>query len=74
MKVQFQNVGHSKKTWDAEILNLEHGSLFRAVKKAGALGSNGIEFEYDDVANQGDIYVGGFRHVGTFAVVREQKK
>lgn len=69
MIIKFENVGRDRKTWEQTIPSFDTQTLYKAVKKQGALGSLGIEFEYDPETNTGDIYA-GFRQVGTFSVVK----
>jgi hypothetical protein len=69
MKVRFIQVGAGKKTWEAELRGLSYRELFNAVKKAHALGSRGIDFDYDDENRRGTIWVGGMRCVGAFEVL-----
>jgi hypothetical protein len=68
MKVQFSQVGRGKKSWEADLPDLNHQTLYGAVKKAGALGSRGIDFQWDTEEQVGMIYVGGFTCVGLYTV------
>jgi hypothetical protein len=73
MNIEFRNVGRGKRTWTAEISE-EGGEhyicerLLREIKKSKALGSRGIDIQYDPGTWDGEILVGGFRPVGTFRV------
>lgn len=69
MKVRFSEVGRDKRSWESELADLSYGELLRAVKKAGALGSRGIDFDFNDETQRGLIWVGGFRPVGAFEVL-----
>ena len=71
MNVKFKDVGRGKKCFDVTMPELEYDSLYKAVKKAGALGSRDIEFMFDHDTNQGTVVVGGFRQVGTFSCHEE---
>jgi hypothetical protein len=68
MTVQFSNVGRGQKSWAVEMPHLDYSALYRAVKKAGALGSRDVDFEWDSETQTGAIFVGGFRQVGSFTV------
>jgi hypothetical protein len=69
--VKFIDVGRGKKSWEAEIpVGRFHTAMRASIKKQKALGSNGIEIEFDEGTGTGDIYVGGFRKVGHFEVVK----
>lgn len=68
VKVKFLEVGMNNVCWDAELTELSFDELQRAVEEKGALLSRYPEFVYDEEANEGTIFVGGFRPVGTFQV------
>ena len=68
MKVLFKDVGRGKQTWIADLRSIERGDLLRSVRSHSALKSREIDFDLTDEAN-GVILVGGFRAVGTFAVL-----
>jgi len=67
MLVQFKEVGRGKLSWKAETGELDYDWMFRQVKTAGVM-SNGIDFDYDEEKQEGNIFVGGFRKIGTFSV------
>lgn len=69
MTVQFENVGRNKKSWTADIEEINGDLLMRQIRKHGALGSRDVSFLWDDDTNEGVVVVGGFRQVGTFRVV-----
>ena len=63
--IQFTDVGAGKKSWTADLPRpLTHHSLFKSVKANHALGSLDIDF-----AENGAIYVGMCRRVGSWSVV-----
>jgi len=62
MKIQFTDVGPRKLSWTANLSEpLTHRALVAQIRKHHALGSRGIDF-----ADNGGIYVGVFRRVGTW--------
>lgn len=65
MTVTFTDVGRGKMCWTAETDSVDAAWLYKQVKKHGALGSRGIDFDMLD-DRRGAIYVGGFREVGQF--------
>ena len=69
VEVKFENVGRDKKSWTSNLSEFTYSSLFRAVKKQRALGSRGLDFDYDSETNKGVIYA-GMRDVGTFTVTK----
>lgn len=72
MQVRFIDVGGFNMNWTADLPELNYDNLYKAVKSKGALGSQDIEFTYDENSKKGDIVVGMFRTVGTFEVVEKQ--
>lgn len=70
LEVKFENVGRRRASWTAKTTgpDLEFAWLYRQVKKNAALGSKLIDFSDPDEAGRGNIYVGGFRRVGSFVV------
>jgi hypothetical protein len=66
--VEFQDVGRAKKSWTATLQRFTHSALYREVKRQNALGSTGIDFDYNEDEKRGLIVVGGFRVVGSFTV------
>lgn len=65
VRVRFTDVGPSKFAWTSDTIPLTEDALYREVKRHRALGSRDIDFNLDD----GGIYVGMFRRVGTFEVL-----
>lgn len=64
VRVSFRDVGPSHKSWDAELpAPLTAHSMIRSIKKNHALGSREIDFH-----DNGGIYVGMFRRVGSFEI------
>lgn len=60
--VYFINVGPQKLSWSADVV-LDARELTTEIHRRGALGSRGIDF-----ADNGGIYVGGLRRVGTWSL------
>lgn len=71
-RVRFENVGASKRSWEAVIEEVDFDCLYREVKKRGGIMSRGIEFATDDDARTGSIFVGVFRCVGTFSWIKNE--
>ena len=71
-RVRFENVGASKRSWEAVIEEVDFDCLYREVKKRGGIMSRGIEFATDDDARTGSIFVGVFRCVGTFSWTKNE--
>ena len=69
MTVRFEEVGPAKLTWETHLPSLLYTCLYREIKRKHALGSRGIEFYFDQETQSGEIFVGGFRKVGTFRVL-----
>lgn len=64
IRVTFTDVGRRKLTWSADLPDpLTQSSLEREVKTRRALLSNDIDFD-----ENGGIYVGGLRRVGSWSV------
>lgn len=70
--VRFENVGRDKRTWTAKVRKMDHACLAQAVRSQGAIRSSDVMFVWDHLKNEGDIIVGGFRHVGSFRVVETE--
>lgn len=69
MTVHFENVGHSRLSWDAEMEILSERALLRAIRRRKALASRCVEFtmEIEGENTVGAIYVGN-RSVGSFRI------
>lgn len=65
---QFYGIGRNKASFTAEIRN--ENDLWGAVKPH--LMSNDISWMYDNEENEGTIFVGVFRGVGTFRKLRPE--
>ncbi|QFT40053.1 MULTISPECIES: hypothetical protein [unclassified Vibrio] len=72
MKVEFIEVGGNNMSWTSELEELDHDSLYKAVKSRGALMSEDIGFRYNDKTKTGVIVVGMFRAAGQFKVVETE--
>lgn len=68
MTVKFENVGRDKKTWSADVSSLSDAELIRSIRKQGALASRDIAFEWSEEGTSAQIYVGGFRCVGSISI------
>jgi len=65
VQVQFTDVGAGHKSWSVELPRpLTYHSLYNEVKRQHALNSRDIDF-----AENGGIYVGGLRRVGSWDVI-----
>jgi len=67
MKIEFKDVGRDKKSWTANVSKLDHASLYRAVKKAGALRSRDVDFGMEMTDGWGRIFA-GFQCVGSWRI------
>ena len=65
MKVTFEKVGRSQKTWVAETNTLSESWVLSQIKKSGALMSKDISFDIE--GDTGAIFA-GFHHVGTILI------
>lgn len=64
IRVEFIDVGAGHRSWSADLPRpLTYHSLYNSVKRNHALGSRDIDF-----AENGGIYVGGFRKVGSWRI------
>ena len=59
---EFKDLGRNKAHVFAEIKNED--AFWKVIKKF--LMSEDISYVFDEATNEGDIFVGGFRNVGTF--------
>lgn len=66
-KIQLIDVGRNK--FNGEIKPKNEDAFYKEIKKH--LRSSDIEWIYDDSKNEGTIFVGGFRNVGHFKVLKE---
>jgi hypothetical protein len=64
--VQFTGVGRDKKSWRETFPSLRENLLIQSIRNHSALMSHDIEFE------DGVIFVGGFRAVGNYEIIREE--
>lgn len=68
MKAHFYDVGRDKREWISEIETLDYETLYREVRRSGALLSNEIEF-YQEKENEKNIVIeAGFRIVGRIQI------
>lgn len=63
---QLMEIGRNKVTKTVTVKG--NDEFFRAIKSCGVM-SDDIEFDYNPAAGVGDIFVGGFRKIGTFVSV-----
>lgn len=68
MIVDFIGVGMDDMSWQANIDELSYESLYRELKRKGAVMSQSVDFTYDDELKTGEIFVGIFRKVGSFKI------
>lgn len=66
--IEFYDVGAAKKTFRATMEELSEIAMFRAVKKAKALASKGIDFEQDESGLSGTV-LAGYRTAGYWKVI-----
>jgi len=63
-RAEFRDVGRGKRSWGADFKRRPtEVMLIGAIRKKRALGSRGIDFDWDGL--KAGIYVGMIRHVGT---------
>jgi hypothetical protein len=73
--IKFKDVGPNKRSWEKEMPFAHCDKIAREAKKTGGLMSREIDAAYDENADlnpkcEGTIYVGVFRAVGRFEVVK----
>lgn len=69
MIVVFKDVGRLAKSWSAVLPEISVQSLEHEVLRKGALPDRQVEFDIDDDASVGSIFLHGVRPAGTFEVV-----
>jgi len=68
MQVEFLEVGRDKRTWAEEMVIVTPEAMERSVRNNAALLSRSIDFAFAPDDSGGDIFVGGFRKVGSFRI------
>lgn len=66
-EVIFRDVGRGQQTWSKRFREKpDDVALYREVKAKKALGSRGVDFEWNEEETGGLITVGAFHQVGVF--------
>lgn len=69
MHVHFKEVGRDKMTWTKDFgAEVNEEAIAKEAKRGAGLMSSDVEAEIHESGHHGEIYVGGFRLVGTFTI------
>lgn len=71
MTVHFKEIGRDKKSWSKEYGDtVTEAQIAAEAKRGGGLMSAEVDADIDETGNAGDIFVGGWRGVGSFTISR----
>ncbi len=67
--IKYTEVGRDKKSWEKSFKSVDEDQIAMEAKRGAGLMSGEVDAELNDMGSGGFILVGGWRTVGSFAVI-----